>query len=251
MNGTDDKSMRQKALRVAVVDADAAQRDAQLVPELERSGFEIEVFGDAAGFYKRALVRAFEILVVDIDLPDEDGLSIVAHMRESDPRMGIAVLATVGTRDGHMQALRMGADAYFSRPIDPELLVASLQCLARRMAAASGDQPKRSPRLPARREAQSGWRLASDGWSMVTPTGQLLALSKPERAVMMILDERRGQPVERERLVAALAPDAVEFDPHRLDALIHRIRRKAGVIAPDALPLPLLSVRGTGYVLGV
>ena len=85
---------------------------------------------------------------------------------------------------------------------------------------------------------------------MMTPTGQLLALTAPERTVMVLLDTHRGRPVERERLITALAHGAAAFDPHRLEALVHRIRRKAGAVSPDAVPLPLLSVRGTGYVLG-
>lgn len=234
-------------MRVAVVGADIGQRDG-LLPELARDGFEVEVFGDATGFYRRALARAFDLLIVDVDLPDEDGLGIVAHMREADPRLGVVVLASAATRDRHLQALRMGSDAFFPRPIDLELLMASLRGLARRLDAAGSKPPAPAP--SALRGASAGWRLAPDGWSMATPTGQLLSLTRPERTVMLLLDEHRGQPVERRRLVAALTPDAMEFDPHRLDALVHRIRRKAGIVAPDASPLPLLSVRGTGYVLG-
>lgn len=251
MNGIGDKSMYQRALRVALVEASVARRDGRLAPELERGGFDVDVFGDAAGFYRSALVRTFDILVVGIDPPGEDGYGIVAHMREADPRMGIAVLAAAGTRDGHLRALRTGADAYYAGPFDVELLMAGLQGLARRLDADGNPRSMRAPGPPDQRSASAEWRLASDGWSVVTPTGRLLALTKPERAVMMVLDEHRGQPVERGRLVAALTPDVAGFDPHRLDALIHRIRRKAGAIAPDAVSLPLLSVRGTGYVLGV
>ena len=76
-----------------------------------------------------------------------------------------------------------------------------------------------------------------------------MALTELERIVLMLLDAQRGNPVERDVLIAGLTTDVAGFDPHRLEALIHRIRRKAANVAPDVAPLPLLSVRGTGYVL--
>lgn len=224
---------------------------AELIKELEREGFEVEVFGDAAGFYRRALARAFNILVVDIDLPGENGLGIVAHMRQANRNMRIVLLAGSGTRDDKLVALRAGADAYFPGPLDMELLLAGLQALVRHMAADDLPVPKPVAKPFSPGATITGWRLAPDGWSVITPTGQLLALTRPERAVMLLLDEHRGHPVERDQLIAALTPDVEAFDPHRLDALIHRIRRKAAAIAPAAVSLPLLSVRGTGYVLGV
>ena len=251
MNGIDGNSVSPRLWRVAVVSADATTRDGLLAPGLRQAGFDVEAFGDDTALYRRALARRFDILVLDIDLPDEDGLGIAAHMREADPRIGIVMVAGTGAHAEHLRALRGGADAYLAKPPDLDLLMACLRSLARRMDAAVGGPPLQDASgHPLSRNAPADWRLASDGWSMTTPTGQRLALTVPERTVLLLLDAHRGRPVTRERLIATLTHDAAGFDPHRLEALVHRIRRKAGAASPDAVPLPLLSVRGTGYVLG-
>ena len=249
MSGIEGNSAPPRMRRVAVVAADTATRDGLLAPGLQQAGFDVEAFGDDTSLYRRALGRRFDILVLDIGLPDEGGFGIAAHMREADPQLGIVMAAGNGDRDEYLRALRSGADAYLAKPPDLDLLTACLHSLARRMDA-TADVPPHASGYPSPRNAPGGWRLAPDGWSMMTPTGQLLALTAPERTVMVLLDTHRGRPVERARLIAALAHDAAGFDPHRLEALVHRIRRKAGVVSPDAVPLPLLSVRGTGYVLG-
>ena len=249
MSGIEGNSAPPRTRRVAVVAADTATRDGLLAPGLQQAGVDVEAFGDDTSVYRRALARRFDILVLDIGLPDEGGFGIAAHMREVDLRVGIVMVAGTGTRDEHLRALRSGADAYLAKPPDVDLLTACLRSLVRRMDAAA-DIPSHASGYPPPRNVAAVWRLAPDGWSMTTPTGQLLALTTPERTVMMLLDAHRGRPVERERLIAALTHDAAGFDPHRLEALIHRIRRKAGAVSPEAVPLPLLSVRGTGYVLG-
>ena len=238
-------------MRIAVVEADALLRDEALVPDLRNCGFEVDGFGSVAEMHRRDMARVHDVLVLGIGQPGEDGFEIVGRVREADPHIGIVMLAEDASRAHRLHALRLGVDIFLARPPDMDLLVASLQGLARRMEIA-GDAfagPASGPAVPA--EAVAGWRLAADGWTMVTPTGQLMGLTVPERAVLVVLDVSRGRPVERRRLIAALTADAAGFDPHRLDALMHRIRRKAGSISPDAVSLPLLSVRNTGYVLGV
>jgi len=80
-----------------------------------------------------------------------------------------------------------------------------------------------SPAEPGR------WRLETNDWCLVAPNGTLLALTAPERCVLQLLFAAAGEPVEREALVTALAGSDRDFDARRLDALVHRLRRKAEV----------------------
>jgi DNA-binding response OmpR family regulator len=73
-----------------------------------------------------------------------------------------------------------------------------------------------------------------------------LPLTAPERCILRILMAVRGEPVSREKLIGALTSDIYEFDPHRLEMMVHRLRRKAQDAAGH--PLPLLTSRGQGYL---
>ena len=227
-------------LRVAVTEDDALLRDRILLPGLRDHGFNVEGYGDATELYRGLLAQTFDVVILDIALPGEDGLSIASHLRRLQPGLGIVMLTGTGSRENHLRALRDGADLYLAKPVDVEIIAVTLHSLSRRLPRTATEA------LP---EATGTWRLLSDGWCLEPPAGRIIALTTPERSLLGLLDRNRGQTVERERLIDALTDDASDFDPHRLEALVHRVRRKAAAAAPDAAPLPLLSVRGKGYVL--
>jgi DNA-binding response OmpR family regulator len=124
--------------------------------------------------------------------------------------------------------------------VNIEVLAATLHSVARRLAVgdvAAGTHMAAEPGY---------WRLDTDDWCLVTPTGLPLPLTAPERCILRVLLAAEGEPVSRETLIAALTSDVYEFDPHRLEMMVHRLRRKA----QDAVgrPLPLLTLRGQGYL---
>lgn len=245
MRGKRDMTGRAGALRVAVVEDDASLREKVLLPGLGDYGFEVAGFDSAAALYRRMLAEHFDIVVLDIGLPDEDGLSVARHLRESSRSLGIVVLTGSRGRAEHVQALSGGADAFLSKPVDCEVLAVTLRSLARRLEGAADE----SAPPPAASSKPGQWRLIADGWCLVAPSGGMLALTMPERSLLAALDASRGQPVEREALIAALSDEVSDFDPHRLEMLVHRLRRKASAISDDGAPLPLLAARGVGYLL--
>lgn len=231
-------------LKVAVTEDDMVLRERVLLPGLRDYGFQVEGYADSSGLYRGLLAERFDVVVLDIALPGEDGLSIAAHLRQLQPALGIVMLTGTGSRENHLRALRNGADIYLAKPVDIEIMAVTLHSLSRRLPR-TGTSAGGS----AATEAADSWKLVSDGWCLESPTGRIIALTTPERSLLGVLHGSRGQTVERERLIDALTDDASDFDPHRLEALVHRVRRKAAAAAPDAPPLPLLSVRGKGYVL--
>ncbi len=231
-----------RPLRVAVLEDDQELRERILIPGLEDFGFDVTGSGTAAELYRRMLSTRFDMVVLDIGLPDEDGLTVARHLREILP-IGIVMLTGNRGRQDHIRALHEGADAFLSKPVDVEILAGTLHSLARRL------EPERAAGgIPADAgDAQAGrWRVDTDGWCLVAPDRTTIALSVPERCVLQVLFAANGVAVQRERLIAALSRDVYEFDPHRLEMLIYRLRRK--VAARSASALPLLTVRGSGYV---
>ena len=226
-------------MRVAVLEDDEALREEILLPALSDYGFSTQGAASAAELYRHMLSQHFDMVVLDIGLPDEDGLTVARHLRTMSD-IGIVMLTGSMDRQHQIQALHSGADGYLIKPVDLDVLGAALHSLARRMAPpAHGIIAEQSP--------VSRWRLEADGWRLVSPRGKIVALTAIEQCVLTTLTSTSDEPVPRESLIQALNHSRYDCDPHRLEMIIHRLRRK--VLSQTNEMLPLLTVRSKGYML--
>jgi DNA-binding response OmpR family regulator len=198
-------------------------------------GFSVVGVDTAAALYETLRGRAFDIVVLDVGLPDADGFSVAQAVRALLPGTGIIMMTGRGDTADQVRGLSQGADAYLVKPAQVELLAATMHSLLRRLSGTL--MPKPSAR----------WQFDGDEWCMVSPGGRTVLLTKTEQRVVARLAASLGQPVTREQLIAAVADDVHEFDPHRVEMVIHRLRRK--VLTKCGESLPLNSVHGKGYVL--
>ncbi len=233
MDTTEVDDAGQSRTRVAVVEDDVDLREGILVPGLCEQGFNAAGMASAAELYRRLMVEDFDIVVLDIGLPDESGFEVARHLR-STSTVGIVMLTARGELPDHLRGLADGADAYLAKPVTIELLVATLRSLSRRLAL-----------MPAE-PAEHAWRIHADGWRLLVPNGRVVELSEAERNLLRVLIKAAGRPVARETLIAELAEDVHEFDPHRLEMMVHRLRRRVAAVT-DAT-LPVRAVRGKGYL---
>lgn len=233
-----------QTLRVIVLEDDPLMRERILMPGLADHGFRVTGSATAAELYRNMLAQRFDIAVLDIGVPDEDGLTVARHLRGMS-NIGIVILSASQARADRIQAMTDGADMFLSKPIDIDVLAASLYSLVRRMQGTTTWQgaPKPATAVPAPPRA---WHLETDGWCLLSTRGAVIALSVPERCIMQQLIAMQGTPVSRSALIAALSQDVYEFDPHRLEMLVYRLRRKASEQSGETLPL--LTARGSGYV---
>jgi DNA-binding response OmpR family regulator len=221
------------SLKVAVLENDPTLRDDILVPELISLGFDAEGFGVARNLYRRMLAKTFDAIVLDIALADENGFEVVRYLRTHSK---LAIIALAGADFGSGDKARLQADAWLTKPIDFELLATVLS-----------DLHKRTQVNGAAKAAQKKWRLDAKEWKLYAPDGRNVVLGLSERLIMEQLLSRPGKVVAREDLIVALTDSAYDFDPHRLEMLIHRLRRK--VSGTLNLSLPLNTVRGKGYTM--
>lgn len=227
-------------LRIAVLEDDVELRERILLPALKDYGFVVTGAGSAAELYRHMISTQFDIVVLDLGLPDEDGLSVSKYLRSVSKSIGLIMLTGSREKKDRIRALQESVDAFLSKPVDVDVLAATLHSLARRLQTPTPDATR-----PAA-ESPPGWHLEASGWRLIAPNDSIVALTAPEHCVLTLLMANIGEPVPREALIEALTKDIYDFDPHRLEMMIHRLRRKAQDQSGAALPL--LTARGTGYL---
>jgi len=217
--------------RIAVVEGDAGTRETVLLPMLRDAGFDPVGLPSALSFYRSLVSTRFDAVLLDAALPDEDGFTVAEHLRTHAPDTALVLLVS-GLWDAERQRGReAGVGAYVARPVARAALLGALGRLLPASPVSTG------PR----------WQLDERGWRILAPDGDTVALSLPEQRIMQLLAATPGLPVTRAALIARLVEDVDAFDPHRLEMLIYRLRRKC--LETVRVDLPLRSVRGVGYVL--
>lgn len=221
--------------RLAIVEDDEELREKIMLPALGRAGFEVTGVATALQLYRMWAGLTFDLVLLDIGLPDDDGVEIARHLRDLSPSLGIVVYTGHGHVRDRMRGLRAGVDAYLVKPLDMDEVAETLRNIYRRL------QGSRSA------INGSGWVLDRQGWCLQAPCGVEIVLNGGERQVLRMLVANRGEPVSRETLIAGMTGDVEGFDPHRLEMLVYRLRKKCSDATQE--PLPLRAVRGIGYIL--
>ncbi len=228
------------ALRIWIVG------DIEIARPLVSYGAQVQAVGSITDLYRELAIGPCDIVLIDTALLAGTLAETVAHLQRRQD-LGIVLLANPATPQALAEGLWAGADSCLPFPPEPEVLAARLFSLRRRLPAEPpGDTAP--PRLRVEDEPETGrWALEADGWDLRAPNGRSLALTEAERAFLGALFACPAEVVGREQLVAALTDEPWHFDPHRIDVLVHRLRKRTR--AAIGLALPVRSVRGSGYRL--
>lgn len=187
---------------------------------------------------EHALTIPFDLLVLDINLPDGNGFELCHRLRPY-LRSGIVMCTGRNERELRIDSLKGGADAYLVKPVDPDELVATLISVYRRTVPASTalcDLP-----------APAQWRLDSVRASLISPNGASLVLTAGETLVLTTLLNAPQHQISRLALLAAFKESGSASDGRRIETMISRLRRK--VLDATGQQLPLNSIYGKGYSL--
>ncbi len=218
--------------RIIVIEDNADLRE-EVLFQLRHAGHQAEGVADATAFDALKGMTDWDIAIIDIGLPGEDGLSIARRIRE-DSMMGLIMVTARGTLDDRVRGLGDGADAYLVKPVEMRELLAVVSSVERRLAGAPSAA------------AAGAWLLDVAHRELRSPDGKAVALTETEFRLMGAMAWAFPEVATRKALAGALGEeDFLNFDERRLEAAISRLRRK---LESEVGESPLRSARGRGYV---
>ena len=226
--------------KILVVDDDKRLRDL-LQRYLGEQGFVVKTAENAEMMDKLLNRDSFDLIVLDLMLPGEDGLSICRRLRSSEPQQAIIMLTAKGDEIDRIVGLEMGADDYLPKPFNPRELVARIQAVLRRRVSVVPGAPTTEDKTILFGDVEVD--LATRA---LKRNGEILPLTTGEFAVLKALLEHPRQPLSRDRLMTlARGREQGPFD-RAIDVQVSRLRK---LVEPDpAVPRYLQTVWGFGYV---
>jgi len=203
---------------------------------LEESGYKVEVASDGKAAERLAVERSFDILVVDLGLPDQDGISLILRLRQLGVRAPVLILSARRSVDDRVRGLEQGGDDYLTKPFALAELLARLRNLLKRNSPAASDATRlRVLDLELdllRREASRD--------------GQILQLTQQEFVLLEYLCRNAGRVVTRSMILDKVWGMRIQPDTNVVDVHIYRLRGKVDGTGQQPL---IRTMRGVGYVL--
>jgi two-component system OmpR family response regulator len=230
-----------KTPHILVVDDDREIRS--LVAQLLRKhGFRVTDAADGREMMQALDGGRFDLAVLDLMLPGEDGLSLCRRVRAGSA-LPIIMLTAMGEETDRIVGLEMGADDYLPKPFNPRELLARIRAVLRRSA---GEAPEPAETAGGGMRVFEGWSLDLAKRELRAPDGTLVPLTAGEYDLLAAIVERPGKVLSRDQLLdLTRGRDAAPFD-RSVDVQISRLRRK---LEPDPKePQIIKTVRGGGYV---
>ena len=226
------------AAHILVVDDDARIRDL-LKRFLTRSGYLVTPARDAAHASRLLDSLAFDLLVVDVMMPGEDGFSLTRRIR-SEIDTPILLLTARNAAGDRIEGLEAGADDYLPKPFEPRELLLRIAAILRR--AAPPPVTETPPKTLALGDAEFDILRGE-----LKRGEEVVRLTSTELALMRVFSRKPNEPVTRARLAAELGGAAGDVQERAVDVQITRLRRK--IETDPKTPRYLQTVRGSGYML--
>ena len=206
---------------------------------LMRHGFLVSAARDAAHARRLLMGLEFDMIVLDVMMPGEDGISLTGAIRETSSTP-IMLLTARGETEDRIKGLEAGADDYLAKPFEPKELLLRINAILRRMPEAPSETtvPKLIGLGPIRYDIERGEMWKGE---------DLVRLTATESQLMRIFSARPGEALSRTQLVEELGRDKGQAQERAVDVQITRLRRK--IESDPKQPRYLQTVRGAGYML--
>lgn len=244
--------MNTTGVSVLVVDDDAEIRD--LVEEyLAEEGFTVYGVPDGGRLRDRLAEGVPDLVLLDLKLPGEDGLTLARELRRNYPGMGIVMISGKEDVVDRVAGLEVGADDYIVKPFHLRELLARVRSVLRRREQQGPETRTAEPapvadQLPRRVYRFLDWTLDSDRRTLVSDDGESVELTSREFDLLLALVSRPQRALTREQLLDyAGGGDAEAFD-RSIDVQVVRLRRK--IERDPKRPALIKTIRNVGYMFG-
>ncbi|UXM94964.1 response regulator transcription factor [Bartonella sp. HY329] len=234
MTDKQDYSIADNAPHILVVDDDTRIRSL-LSQFLQKNGFRVSMAALADEARRKLAGLDFDLLIVDVMMPGETGISLTRSLRETKD-VPILMLTALAETDARIDGLEAGADDYLPKPFDPRELLLRINAILRR------GNPTSQPTIE---QIVFGPYTFSIPRRELKKAGEIIHLTDREQEIMVIFASRVGETIPRQELAAGEG----EVGERTIDVQINRLRRK--VENDPANPVWLQTVRGIGYKLAV
>ncbi|AUC52520.1 DNA-binding response regulator [Sagittula sp. P11] len=206
---------------------------------LVRNGFLVSAARDAAHARRLLMGLDFDMIVLDVMMPGEDGVSLTRGIRETST-VPILLLTARSETEDRIAGLEAGADDYLAKPFEPKELLLRINAILRRMPEPASQEaaPKLMTLGAVRYDIERGEMWRGD---------EMVRLTATEAQLMRIFSAKPGEALSRSRLVEELGRDKGQAQERAVDVQITRLRRK--LESDPKQPRYLQTVRGAGYML--
>jgi len=233
--------MAENKTKILVVDDDVRLRDL-LNRYLREQGYTVRTVSDAADMNRQLARERYDLMILDLMLPGEDGLSICRRLRGSGEEMPIIMLTAKGDDVDRIVGLEVGADDYLAKPFNPRELVARIQAVLRRRP------PPAPPGAPSTETeiVEFGEFRLNLATRTLARNSEPVPLTTGEFALLKVLAQHPRTPLSRDKLMElGRGREFGAFD-RSIDVQVSRLRK---LIEPDpAKPVYIQTVWGFGYV---
>ncbi len=226
--------------KILMVDDDARIREL-LQRYLTEQGFEIKTVADAKEMDAALNAESFDLLVLDLMLPGEDGLAICRRLRANNMMSPIIMLTARGDEVDRIIGLEMGADDYLPKPFNPRELLARINAVLRRH--------EHTPEAESSAKSDTisfGDFLFDPSTRSLSRDGMQITITSGEFALLKVFTEHPRQPLSRDRLMQLARGRELDVFDRSIDVQVSRLRRI--IEADPAHPRYLQTMWGFGYV---
>ncbi|HWK70066.1 response regulator transcription factor [Pollutimonas sp. M17] len=218
-------------MRILIAEDDSILADG-LSRSLRYDGYAVDVVNDGSSADSALQLQSFDLLILDLDLPQMHGLSVLRLLRQRQMPIPVLILTAADTVEQRVKGLDLGADDYMAKPFALTELEARVRALTRRSAGVSTTQLRYK-------------RLSFDlNGRTARIDDQPLELSARETSLLEIFLSRCGRMISKNQFVDLLCEWGEEVTPNAIEVYIHRLRKK---IEPSGVKI--VTVRGLGYCL--
>ena len=218
------------AARPVLLVEDDAVLGSGLSTALRRTGLDVRWTRDVGGAREAVDAEVFAAILLDLGLPDGDGLSFLRDLRRGGDVTPVMIVTAVATRDTRLSGLNDGADDYVTKPFDLDEVIARLRALIRRAAGIAGDV------VPF-----DAFELDLKG-QVVRSGKRTITLTAREFRVLSMLVTRAGRWVSKPDLEHGVYDDAVDIESNTIESAVSALRKKLGAHI-------IVTARGLGYMV--